>query len=595
MTRPFRAFHGVRDTQFAALGHWRVVKQERVPVHLVMYSRRLLYEFRYHAHPYAESLLHELERNDIVGLQELDTRVPELREEFFEERYQPSQAISPRSASDVGGYPAAVLARIVDQDGKTLRDLLPVKNIDFDYEHGAYAVYNWEVFFHVPFAIALQLSKNQRYADAQRWLHFIFNPTDNSNGPVPQRYWRVKPFQIDEVEQIEATLLNLSTGDDPDLQDRTITAIGNWRDNPFRPHLIARTRPTAYMYATVMAYLDNLIAWGDSLFRQDTRESINEAMQYLRARSEHPRREAAGGAEKGSIANHTYASLRENLDEFGNAARDLEADIPFDLLGRGKPDEPPAEDAALESLGRSLYFCIPRNDKLISYWDTVGDRLFKIRNSLNIQGVFRQLPLFEPPIDPALLVRATAAGVDVASIVVGTAAPLAPVPFQVLLQKALEICQEVKSLGGQVLAALEKKDNEALSILRAKHESTLLGLVEAVRFAQWQEAIKARQGVEFNLQTAFIRFRHYERLLGTDGPEDRVTGYSRSRGRHRSIAERSQQASPLWRRPRPTSRRVLLVRSATTSARPKFSSLRFWKSRRLPRMWPRAWRVWAQS
>ena len=28
-----------------------------------------------------------------------------------------------------------------------------------------------------------------------------------------------------------------------------------------------------------MKYLDNLIAWGDSLFRQDTMETVNEATQ----------------------------------------------------------------------------------------------------------------------------------------------------------------------------------------------------------------------------------------------------------------------------------------------------------------------------
>ena len=28
-----------------------------------------------------------------------------------------------------------------------------------------------------------------------------------------------------------------------------------------------------------MKYLDNLLAWGDSLFRQDTMETINEATQ----------------------------------------------------------------------------------------------------------------------------------------------------------------------------------------------------------------------------------------------------------------------------------------------------------------------------
>jgi hypothetical protein len=228
---------------------------------------------------------------------------------------------------------------------------------------------------------------------------------------------------------------------------------------------------------------------------------------------------------KGSLKKPTYASLRNDLDEFGNAARELEAEIAFALLGPGQPVEGTPSDTPLESLGRSLYFCVPRNDKLIGYWDTVGDRLFKIRNSLNLQGVFRQLPLFAPPIDPAMLARATAAGVDVASIIAGIGAPLAPVRFQILLQKALEICQEVKALGGQILAAIEKKDNEALSVLRAKHESNLLSLVETVRYAQSHEATKNREGIEISLQNAFQGFRHYERLLGREAAEIKLPEY----------------------------------------------------------------------
>ena len=57
-----------------------------------------------------------------------------------------------------------------------------------------------------------------------------------------------------------------------------------------------------------------------------------------------------------------------------------------------------------------LYFCIPRNDKLLGYWDTVGDRLSKIRNCMNIDGVRRSLSLFEPEIDPGALVKAVAGG-----------------------------------------------------------------------------------------------------------------------------------------------------------------------------------------
>ena len=137
----------------------------------------------------------------------------------------------------------------------------------------------------------------------------------------------------------------------------------------------------------------------------------------------------------------------------------------------------------MRSLGKALYFCVPRNDKLLSYWDTVADRLFKIRNSLNIQGIFRQLPLFEPPIDPAMLARAAAAGLDVGAIVNGLNQPLPLVRFQLLVQKAAEICQEVKSLGSNLLSAMEKEDGEAMAILRAKHERVVMEMVEHVRYA----------------------------------------------------------------------------------------------------------------
>ena len=68
----------------------------------------------------------------------------------------------------------------------------PVKDLDFT-SGGAYAVYNWELFFHVPITIAIHLSKNQRFTEAQRWFHFLFDPTDDSDGPTPERFWKVRP------------------------------------------------------------------------------------------------------------------------------------------------------------------------------------------------------------------------------------------------------------------------------------------------------------------------------------------------------------------------------------------------------------------
>jgi hypothetical protein len=186
----------------------------------------------------------------------------------------------------------------------------PVRDLDFT-SSGAYAVYNWELFYHVPLAVAIHLSKNQRYEEAQRWFHFIFDPTDNSDGATPERFWKVKPFQYTEVKQIEDILVNLSSGADSMLKQDTINSIGAWKDAPFRPHLVARYRQTAYMFKAVMAYLDNLIAWGDDLFRQDTGETINEATQiYVLAAlilGERPQ----AVLKKGSLAPLTYASRRE--------------------------------------------------------------------------------------------------------------------------------------------------------------------------------------------------------------------------------------------------------------------------------------------
>ena len=390
----------------------------------------------------------------------------------------------------------------------------PVKDLDFTY-NGAYCMYNWECFFLAPLSIAVNLSQNQKFQDAQKWFHYIFNPTDNSPGPTPERFWKVKPFQYTDTRMIEQILVNLSKPQDGPLYQQTVNSIQAWMKNPFQPWVVAKFRPTAYMSKTVMAYLDNLIAWGDSLFQQYTIETINEATQLYVMAANILGTKPQAVPKKGSVKPLTYNDLRSAaLDDFGNAMVDMEVDIPFDITPPTGSGTSLNGSQILPSIGKTLYFCIPRNDKLLGYWDTVADRLFKIHNSLNIQGVFQKLPLFDPPIDPALLVRATAAGLDVSAIVSGLNQPLPLVRFQLLVSKAAEICQEVKSLGANLLAAIEKQDNEAISLLRAQHEQAILGLANAVKHLQWYEAIKATQALELSLATAMQRYSYYQTMLG---------------------------------------------------------------------------------
>src|SRR6185436_5402327 len=86
------------------------------------------------------------------------------------------------------------------------------------------------------------------------------------------------------------------------------------------------------------------------------------------------------------------------------------------------------------------------------------------------------------------LVKAVAAGVDISSALADLSAPLPLYRFNVLLQKANEVCGDVKALGSALLAALEKKDAEALARLRQSHEIRLLEAVKSVRESQIDEA-----------------------------------------------------------------------------------------------------------
>ncbi|MGK7913932.1 MAG: hypothetical protein AB4038_00050, partial [Prochloraceae cyanobacterium] len=516
-------FHGYLDAQVRPyLGYkdelgWttKVVRK-----HTTIQERKLSYQFYSHFHPYTTELVRRLIAKSVSGLQATDTEYLQNDDNSLKTfpANHPNEAIR--------GKP---IPKLYEEIFSTTRynpsDLVqqpyPVKDLDFT-SSGAYAVYNWELFYHVPMTIAIHLSKNQRFEDAQRWFHYIFDPTDDSDDPTPERFWKVKPFQYTDVKLIEDILLNLSTSADPKLQQETINSINALKDAPFRPHVVARYRQSAYMFKTVMAYLDNLIDWGDSLFRQDTGESINEAtMLYVLAANILGQRPQPV-PKKGSVRPKTYANLRADLDEFGNALREIETDIPFNLTPHPTDATNLDQSIMIKGIGKALYFCIPRNDKLLGYWDTVADRLFKIRNSLNIQGIFRQLPLFEPPIDPALLAKAAAAGLDVGAVISGINQPLPLVRFQILIQKATEICQEVKSLGNNLLSAMEKEDNEAIAMLRAQHESIILGLAETVRYAQWQEAIKAREGLEQSLLNAVQRYIYYERQLGSKESEIKI-------------------------------------------------------------------------
>ncbi|SDZ23711.1 virulence plasmid A protein [Amycolatopsis xylanica] len=441
------------------------------------------FEFIPFYHPYVNRFIEVLGGSGIPGVLSRETQL--LRADNFTSRYIPPNA-------------------------NYVKQPYPIEEVDFTYGT-PYAPYNWELFFHSPLLVAERLSVNQRFAEAQRWFHLIFDPTTRRPGPAPDRFWQTKPFIAPNMdityyrERIEQILKRLAEGDSAEAG-----AVENWLRHPFQPDAIAQLRTTAYQKAVVMKYLDNLIAWGDQLFRQDTLESINAASQLYLLASELLGRRPDDVPER-VPAPASYRTLQ--------AAPHAAAVTQVENL---VPAADTVAPAIAPNVGLSWlnYFRIPRNEKLAGYWDTVADRLFKIRHGQNIDGVERALALFGVPIDPSLLVRATAAGLDLAAVLDDISSPLPHYRFGPMVAKAKELANEVKAFGSALLSALEKRDTEALGRLRSSHEVSVLKAARQVRALQVRDATEVLEGVRRSHAVAADKKRYYGRKKRTNDRED---------------------------------------------------------------------------
>ncbi|WP_281827029.1 neuraminidase-like domain-containing protein [Jannaschia rubra] len=138
----------------------------------------------------------------------------------------------------------------------------------------------------------------------------------------------------------------------------------------------------------------------------------------------------------------------------------------------------------------SPVFCVPGNEELLGYWNLVDDRLYKIHNCLDIDGNRRQLTLFAPEIDPRALIRARAAGLSTDDIFAALNGSAPPLRFGALIDKAKQFAGTVQSFGSALQAALEKKDGEALNLLRLTQGRDVLGRTTQTR--TWERDIALR-------------------------------------------------------------------------------------------------------
>jgi len=381
---------------------------------------------------------------------------------------------------------------VKDLDKSGIENGYPLEQMDFDLK-SPYGQYNWEFFFHAPLLSCIQLTQNQQFEAADNFMKSILNLTDGSNHKAPQKFWITKPFFENTDKQLSLDEQVLLYELDPASQKNFWDSVKLWRNDPYDPHRLAQLRITPYMITTFMRWMDNRIAWADQNYTQYTMESVNIAIQLYMSVLEAlgPKPQAIPPVSKVPVCNYYQVELNLEIQMNAQGPNGYLSD-PIVLAENLLPPAPGGGSGGSGGgkkiqMVPGLYFCIPPNELFLSYWNKVETQLNKIRNCMNIKGQFQPLSPF--PNIPGLFGADGSGAGDFGGV-------LPPRRFTVLLQKAVELCNEVKTLGASLMAALEKQDAEGLALLHSTQDLALQKSVDKVRQLQITDAELGLQNLE---------------------------------------------------------------------------------------------------
>lgn len=308
--------------------------------------------------------------------------------------------------------------------------------------NGPYGLYLWEIFFHVPFLMAVRFQTEQRYELAERWFQFIFNSAGyrddygslltDDKGNV--RYWNVMPLQEDTEWN---DTLSLATTD---------------------PDEIAMADPMQYKLAIFIHTLDFLISRGDSLYRMLERDALTEAKMYYIQASQllGPRPEIR--------INHSWP------DPTLQSEAEAVTAVPT------RSDSRAAPILALRALlkAENGHFLPPYNDELLAFWDKIELRLYNLRHNLSLDGQPLHLPLFAEPVNPRELQVQHGAGDGLGGSSNSVQSRQSVYRFPLVIDKARNAANSVIQFGNALENALAKQDSEAMTMLLQTQQQIVL-------------------------------------------------------------------------------------------------------------------------
>lgn len=322
--------------------------------------------------------------------------------------------------------------------------------------HGAHGKYFWELFLYLPWLVAHRLNMEQRYAEAESWLRYIFDPGAKPAGAQQSpAYWKLQALTPTTPEPSYA------------------------RNNPDDPNQIALSAPVHLRQALYGLYLDTLFNRGDAAYRQITADSLAEAkLWYVRVKS-----------------------------LLGPRPAIIQAD-PWQPATLGALSAAPAQQA-------SAKLCLPLNPELVARWDKIESRLHNLRHGLTLTGSTLQVPLYAAALTPQTLLNrsphASQTGRD------QSPTPLAPdvghYRFQSVYGQAMAMLDNVIQLGATVLLLFERKEQAEHLELQQHYAWDLakIALDQQVQHLAYDE--KNQQALLAGRRVIEARLSYFERQL----------------------------------------------------------------------------------
>ena len=403
-----------------------------------------------------------------------------------------------------------------DPDPVFVKKPYPVEQFDFDISR-PYAQDNWMTFYHIITLIVETLLANNKNDEAITWIeNCLYNPKTIEKTPDPDfpgpnaKYWKLPIFK-NELTKSTVSFFN-------DISDGTLQDIVNdLQANPFNPFVVAYRRPQEFMMYVVNLYVRAHIAQGDINFRMAYNgggmDYLNLALEYYKLAK------LQLGQRMETIPNvikkkpESYQSLKDKgLNPDVNTLVEYENIFPFcsqNTLTSGDDSK-----GSLLGGGYSFYFSIPADKATGDLHDLIDDRLIKLRNCKDIDGIVRKIDLFGTPINPAQLLAALAKGLSLGQILGNMFSPPPVYKVGFTLQKAKEIGGELKGIGTAIVSAIEKGDAEQLSLMLATHEAEGLNRLLAIKERQVYQAQLEKQALLKSRDTAVFKLNYYQSLLG---------------------------------------------------------------------------------